>query len=416
MTLADQNRESRTWRGDLSCRVWLVACVACAIQATAGSPRTVTAIHSHTEIPEASLLDVGIRIFDPGLPSGDESSLEAEGVFAGARKSEARYIPIQLMKTLQSTGHWGAVRILPAGTDSVDVSVSGEIVSSSGLQLALKVRAVDAAGRVWLKKKYKELADPRAYQGDEEASRDPFQNLYNRIANDLLAARIKRRDDELEKLRAISELRFASDLAFVSFADYLSVDRKGRTTIARLPAENDPMLERILRIRERDHMLIDTLTEYYVNFSAKMYEPYDSWRRFSYDEELNRKQLKRAARRRKLLGVLVIFGGALAGAYTNSGDVVGDAAVVGATAIKTGIDKSNEARLHIETLQELAASLDAEVEPLLFDVEGHTLRLTGSAEIQFATWRKLLRQIFVTETGLPLDPDGTSQIAAETQH
>ena len=39
------------------------------------------------EIPEDLLLDVGIQVFDPGLPEGDESALEGFGIFPGVRKA-----------------------------------------------------------------------------------------------------------------------------------------------------------------------------------------------------------------------------------------------------------------------------------------------------------------------------------------
>jgi hypothetical protein len=50
------------------------------------------------------------------------------------------------------------------------------------------------------------------------------------------------------------------------------------------------------------------------------------------------------------------------------------------------------------------------MEPLLVDVEGQTLRLEGSAETQYAEWRRLLSEIFVTETGLP--PERSADEAA----
>jgi hypothetical protein len=61
--------------------------------------------------------------------------------------------------------------------------------------------------------------------------------------------------------------------------------------------------------------------------------------------------------------------------------------------------------MHAEALRELAASLDSDVAPLLVDVEGEVMRLTGSVETQYATWRQLLREIFASETGLPVDPN-----------
>ena len=73
----------------------------------------------------------------------------------------------------------------------------------------------------------------------------------------------------------------------------------------------------------------------------------------------------------------------------------------GMAAITDGMQKSEEAKMHIEALRELAGSLDSEVAPMLLDVEGEVMRLTGSVDTQYATWRQLLRKIFATETGLP---------------
>ena len=56
-------------------------------------------------------------------------------------------------------------------------------------------------------------------------------------------------------------------------------------------------------------------------------------------------------------------------------------------------------------IQELAASFDGEIAPLLVQVEGQTLKLEGTAEDQFAEWRRLLAELFRAETGLPVDPN-----------
>jgi hypothetical protein len=39
------------------------------------------------------------------------------------------------------------------------------------------------------------------------------------------------------------------------------------------------------------------------------------------------------------------------------------------------------------------------VSPQVVEVEGHTLRLTGTAEDQYREWRKLLKQLYLEETG-----------------
>jgi hypothetical protein len=161
------------------------------------------------------------------------------------------------------------------------------------------------------------------------------------------------------------------------------------------------MLDRIARVRQRDEMFVDTLNEYYAEFYARMGAPYDNWREFSFEEQMALREIRRKARKRMILAGLLILGGAATSSSTTLGDAVGDAAVIGgALAMQSGIEKQKEARIHKEALKELAASFDAEIEPLLVEVDGQTLRLEGSAEAQFAEWRRLLAEMFATQTGL----------------
>ena len=73
----------------------------------------------------------------------------------------------------------------------------------------------------------------------------------------------------------------------------------------------------------------------------------------------------------------------------------------GAYAIKTGFDKDSETTIHRDAIEELGESFSADTKPLVVDVEGETHKLTGSAEVQYAKWRALLKQIYAAETGLP---------------
>ena len=136
---------------------WWVATVLAAPVVAQKNPPEV-AERALSEVPETELLDVDIEVFSPGLPPGDEDALEEKGIFADVRRSEARYMPVLLAATLQETGYWGAVRVVPPDSETLDVHVRGRIETSSGLRLELHVAASDATGRSWLEKKYKGLA------------------------------------------------------------------------------------------------------------------------------------------------------------------------------------------------------------------------------------------------------------------
>ncbi len=132
---------------------------ACAVLAIAGACATqkvepdapVKLIQAASEIPEEQLVDAGIQVFDPGLPPDGEEI--PDGVFPELRKAESRYIAIHLQQTMQETGHWGAVRVIPSANDAIDLRVTGRIIESNGREISIHVLAVDTTGRVWVNRK-----------------------------------------------------------------------------------------------------------------------------------------------------------------------------------------------------------------------------------------------------------------------
>jgi hypothetical protein len=363
----------------------------------------VAAQKATTEVPQDELLDVAVRLFDPNVPQ-DPKKLEEEGIFPDVRNAESRYIPVVIRDTLEGTGQWGQVRVLPRDGTGMDVYVDGRIMVSDGRELELDVTVSDSSGRTWFRKTYQGMADTRAYKDTVAKPTDPFENVYNTLANDMLAARGRLSRTELVQLHEITNLRFAADLAPYAFSQYLAQDRKGNWSVARLPAADDPVLQRMERVRERDYSLVDTLNEYYSSFGESMVVPYTNWRKYSYEELEARSQAQRQALTRQILGAVAIVGGIVAGSNSNSSaaSAASTAAVIGGMyAFKAGLDQRAEIKTHTESLKQLGDSFQSEVQPMVVDVEGRTLQLKGSAEEQYAEWRMLLKQLYENETGLP---------------
>jgi hypothetical protein len=377
----------------------------CVVQDQRPMPR-ITAERATTEVAQDELLDVGVRLFDPNVPESEQER-EKRRIFPDVRKAESRYIPVLIRDTLEGTGQWGQVRVLPRDGTGMDVFIDGKIIESDGRELRLDVVVTDAAGRTWLRKTYEGEADVRAYKDVVAKPRDPFENVYNTLANDLLAARRELTLEQRVQLRQVSDLRFAADLAPYAFDDYLAKDRKGLYAPTRLPADGDPVVQRMQRVRERDYALVDTLNEYYASFADGVDEPYTNWRKFNHEELEAESQAKREALTRQVLGAVAVVGGIMAGQESNSsaGSAAATAAVIGGMyAFKSGLDKRAEIKVHAESLRQLGDSFQAEVQPMVVDVEGRTLQLQGSAEEQYAEWRQLLRELYEDETGLPAAP------------
>ena len=347
-------------------------------------------------MPEDQLLDVGVRLFDP-----NSAALTEEEIFTSPeiRKAEARFMPTVLASTLQKSGHWGAVRVAPTETGVSDIVVAGKILESTGEKLALEISVSDASGAPWYTKQYEGFASKYSY--DAKVAPEPFQDVYNRITNDLAIARAKLSPPEAKRLRTISELRFAESFAPKAFGGFLDKDKNGRFSVRRLPAENDPMLARIRSIRERDNLFVDTLQDYYNGFSRQMSSPYQDWRKESYTESIAYRELRNQATGRTIAGVASI----IAGIAAQTGDsyatrAAGTVGIIGGAAmVKSGFDKRAESKMHAETLKELGGSLGAEIEPQVIELEDHSVTLTGSVQDQYTQWREILHGIYEAETG-----------------
>ena len=152
--------------------------------------------------------------------------------------------------------------------------VTGKLLISDGEKLRISIRVVDATGKVWINKTYQDTASKFSYEVIKE---DPFQDLYNEIANDILLVRQKNAPDRIREIKMVADLRFALDLAPDAFEGYISED-KTRLIPMQLPAEDDTMMRRLEKIKEREYIFVDTMDEYYGRFYTNMRESYDEWR------------------------------------------------------------------------------------------------------------------------------------------
>lgn len=370
-------------------------CVSQSIKTTS-IPAVDTPSHS---IADSELLDVSIAIFDPGLDSEIDND---SPVFTEVRQAEARYIPQLLMGSLQNSGAWGAVRVVPTDDQLTDLMISGKIVHSDGKTLTLEIDAVDATGHSWLDgKQYSAEASRYAYARTTRVTHDAFQAVYNRIANDLLAHFQTLSSNQRERVRSVAEMRFAERFASEAFVDYV-VFRDGRYQLQKMPADNDPMLERVRVIRTRDQLYVDTLQTYYEQFGVQMQAPYREWRKLTYEEAIALEQIKAESRKELIIGGAAVLAGIYASANGNDSvtRTAGNVAIMGGGyMVKSGLDKRNEAAIHVEALEELGVSLEAEMTPQIIELNDQTITLTGSVQDQYAQWRALLDDIYRTEVG-----------------
>lgn len=358
-------------------------------------------------IPDAQVLDVGVAILDPGIGELQDD----DRVYPEIRRAEATFIARELTTTLEEVGAWGAVRVVPDTNQFTDLLVTGKILHSDGEHLELAVKVTDARGTPWIDKTYEGVTSRYAYENRATADRDPFLLVYRQIANDMLVVFNRTSAQERIAIRQVAELRFARTFAQDAFQGYLAQDKNGIYNIQRLPAENDPMLERVRNLRQRNYIFVDTLQGYYTGFAEDMYTPYQEWRKLSYDEVVAQRELQSEANQRLIAGAAAVIAGIAAQGsssdYANTAGVVGIAG--GAYLLKSGLEKRAESSIHSLAIEELGQSLSAEITPRVIELEDRTVRLSGNVEDQYGQWRELMADIYATEIGAldMLDDQGT---------
>ena len=377
----------------------------------------VAPLVTQRELGKDELLNVSIKVFDPGKLPEDED--ERRGLSLEIREAEARYIPLHLKYTMQRSGYWDIVRVVPGDDPGAEVLVRGEIEYSDGESMVLKIQAVDASNVIWFSKTYAETALPQEHQRTEPEKEDAFQDLFNTIANDLAIYRNQLLPEKIREIKQIAELRYDADMAPEVFSDYLTLDDSGHEQILRLPSPDNPMFARLKKIRARDAMLVDTINGYYDVYYNDLWDSYANWRKFRTEELLVIRDLEHQAMLRKSLGVAALIGAVALTAVTGV-DLTALSSIMlagGSYAVYSGFEKSKDTQINKDAIEELGASFSSEAEPLVIEVDGEVIRLTGTAEQQYAQWRQLLKQIYFTELGLPKEQTpafySSSKIAGE---
>ena len=335
--------------------------------------RAVELLVNEGEPGDRDALEISLVVLDSGI--GEHTSRDRQqGIYPELRQAEASYLPYAMRRALVDSNHWGAVRVLPDAEASAEILVTGRILRSDGIELALALTARDSRGRIWFDREFQVTAAEDAYEVANRRVRRPFQDLYNEVANQLLVLRRQLSAKELATIRRVANLRYAITLAPDAFDNFLAMDELGEFRIRRLPAEDDPMMARIDRIREQEYLFIDTTDEQYAELYTEMTPVYDLWRQFQREQVLYRSAYEaRLAKRDK----------------PQSGSYQG---------LKQTYNNYRWAKLQRQEMKLLAEGFDNEVAPTSVVVAGTVFKLSGSLDQRYREWQRILREIFTLET------------------
>lgn len=317
---------------------------------------------------EDRMLNVSIGVFDVQQQNTGPAEV-GDWIFQEILDIESQYLPVVLRNTLVESNYWGAVRVLPRSDPSADIQIEGTIHDSNGVFLDINLVAVDSTGREWLNRRYSYRNDGSLVQEDNQ---DPFQSVYNQFANDLSAMLAERSDDDLLNVRRVTQMRYAADLSPETFADTMAEDENGYTEVVRLLADNDPMLQRVARMRLRHHIFIDTIDEYYLALQQDVQNTYDLWRVYS------REQITEIEGEQRT--------------QSNGGNR-------GFLAISNNWYRYQANKMFEQEWNELAEGFTSEVAPSILELNRRVYGLSGNVADQYDQWRELLRQFYLLERG-----------------
>jgi len=341
--------------------------------------------------PESALIEIGVQVFGTAQKKKGEYKI-GDWVFDEIIQKETQFLPHLLKNTLVASNQWGAIRVIPERDPSLDLIVEGQIIQSDGETLELQIRAIDSSGREWLNQTY---ADQSIQEEYPESTRftlentfdainfvDPFQDIYNRIANDLVAVSIRLGEQTLVDLNLVTDMLYASDLSPDTFSGSIIKNEDGLLLVDTLPSLDDPMMARVADMKYRHHLFIDTVDEYYQTLYDDIQPAYVLWRRYSIDQiseiETSRQEAGRSD-----------YGGSS-----------------GFLSLSQRYDRFKWSKIFEREFSDLAAGFNNELAPAFLELNSQVHGLTGTMEQQYREWRGILRRIFELENG-EITPDVT---------
>ena len=317
-------------------------------------------------------LNVSIALFDPGIP--EDRSLHRElNVFPRIRNIEAMFLPFVVHDALRETGEWGAIRIVPESDPAAELLIGGRIEHSDGATLTLHIKAVDATGRIWIDRPYTgDVTD--GYAEDDDEITESHEPMYAAIVNDLLRVLDELSDKDKVTIAEVSLLRYGGEVAPAAFGEFVSVTPEGEVTINRLPAVDDPMIQRIALVRETEYVITDTMDARFRELSAEIASVYDIWREF------RRKTLKYA--QEDLRRAEATLGDGSAGSYES---------------LKSAYDNYRYHRITEQEQDRLAVAFYTEVGPRIEAMETRVDEMQDWVDAKYAEWRRILEEFFELE-------------------
>ncbi|NIS91400.1 MAG: hypothetical protein GTN98_15255 [Woeseiaceae bacterium] len=307
-------------------------------------------------------LNVSIAIFDPGIPE-DYSLHQDLEVFPKIRKIESLFLPFVLRQALVDSGEWGAVRVVPEADSAAELLITGTIGHSDGEALAISLRAVDARGHEWVQGTY--------------TTDGHYDRIFDGFLADLLASRGQLDDRTLRGIVGLSLMRYAAALVPDAYGEYFESLPDGTYRLLRLPAETDPMMARVERVRSVEYVMTDAIDQKFRELHDEADAVYEIWREYRRWYTNFRSQ---EARRNELA--------------TSSGESGSY------EAMRKAYDNYRMDRLAAQEQDKWIVGFNNEMAPIIDKMEQRIAEMNAFVEEGYADWTRILGELFEIEGSL----------------
>jgi len=334
----------------------------------------LVAFTAGAEQGNSGALDVSIAQFDPGIPA-DPALYGDLQVFPRVREIESMFLPFVLRETLVESKQWGAVRVVPQPDPAAEVLVTGAIVYSDGAVLRIRVKACDASGRPWFDREFESAVTDGYANGNDSSAGPAQQQLFDAIAAELASVRNRLDSKALAEIAEVSLLRYGYEIAPTAFGDYFEFAEGGGFRLLRLPARDDPMLERVQLVRHTEYVITDAVDAKYREVGTQIAHVYDVWREYRRKTLAYREEDARHAQAVKSNGAPGSF-----------------------EALHNAYESYKYHRVTEQELDRLAIAFNNEVGPIVDAMESRVDEMQAWVDSRHTEWHRILEEFFELET------------------
>ena len=133
---------------------------------------------------------------EDGTPRIDHTAIDPK-----IRRLETHFLPTAMKKALDESGQWGQTFVSPGEVQSPDLFINASILASDGHSIALIFYVTDSTGRIWYNETIEYNTQEWDYSAAEWPDRDPYDAIFNHVANNLVDVRNNLTPEDQKRIR-----------------------------------------------------------------------------------------------------------------------------------------------------------------------------------------------------------------------